>query len=75
MTPVLLGHPLKPSHKLVQLGLRSEVPSIRVFLDFAKETEFKLRAEALRPWPLHFTALDSESEILSLNPAHQLLAM
>lgn len=75
MTPALLGHPLSPSHMLVQLGLQSEVPSVRVFPDFAKETGFKLRAEARRPWPLDLLELDPESEILSLNSACQTLAI
>lgn len=75
MIPALLEYPLNPSHKLVQLGLQCEVPRTRVSPDFAKETASKLKAEARRPWPMHLMVLDPESEILSLNPACQLLAM
>lgn len=41
---------------MLQLGLESEVQCSRIAPDFAKETEYKLRAETRRPWPLPLMA-------------------
>lgn len=60
VTWALLGHSLNPIHKLTQLRLDSEVQCSRISPDLAEETEFKLRAEARRPCPLHLMVQGSE---------------
>lgn len=57
---------MKPIHSLTQLGLDSEVQCSRISPDLTEETEFKLRAEARRPRPLHLMVQGSEFKSCSL---------